>query len=320
MPSESRKSPSFRCAFTLVELLVVIAIIGLLVGLLLPAVQAAREAARRMQCKNNLKQIGLAIHMYHDSFNTLPPAGYENITRPTLKKPFAVGVSMFGLLLPNIEQPAIYALLQSETMDELTVTETKKIQTYLCPSSPKENYQQNSKTYWLTHYQPILGPDGIGPNGTPYKFVVGNGFGCSEGGYSLEGGLQIVRFLQRSNWVRIADLVDGTSNTLIVGELSWTDKGATDKVTWARATSAGTESKYSYAGGRNVRYPINKYGWDDLVGKCEQNNRSFGSHHSGGCNFLAADGHVRFESDSMEFSILQALATRAGGEVTSSSP
>ena len=305
-----------RVAFTLVELLVVIAIIGILVALLLPAVQMAREAARRMQCSNNLKQIGLAIHMYHDTYRCLPPAGYENVTGIVPGRPYAVGVSMGGLILDFIEQGNLSAELQKEVMFFPTITETKKVTTYICPSSPKSSIIDNGNIYFFTHYQPVLGPTGPNPNGGVFRSAPGNGIGCSHGEFSEEGALLIARYNRpRVDIIRLADILDGTTNTFLIGELSWTKRRAVDGSSWARATSSASASTYSYGGGRNLRYPINRMGLDDLEASCESNNRSFGSHHPGGCMFLFADGGARFVAETVEFKVLQASATRAGGEV-----
>jgi len=138
--------------FTLVELLVVIAIIGILIALLLPAVQAAREAARRMQCSNNLKQLGLAILNYESTFRYLPPGGWSRHARP-----FPDGASLHAIVLPYLEQVGLREQLAGVNLASLSNLETLRINTFRCPSSILLDYTDASGTYYFQHYPAVLG-------------------------------------------------------------------------------------------------------------------------------------------------------------------
>jgi prepilin-type N-terminal cleavage/methylation domain-containing protein len=186
-----------RRAFTLIELLVVIAIIAILIGLLLPAVQKIRTAAERMRCVNNLKQIGLALHSYHDQNGTLPPALYEPGT--TLKPMKYPWVSWLTRILPFIEQPAMYARMQTDSANQQNPWYPtphygldKVMQTYKCPSDPREYVAEQG--------------EGLSVAFTAYLGVNGRNLRTLDG------------VLYWDSQVRFLDITDGTSNTLMVGE------------------------------------------------------------------------------------------------------
>jgi prepilin-type N-terminal cleavage/methylation domain-containing protein len=213
MPRTTRLSR----AFTLVELLVVIAIIGVLVALLLPAVQAAREAARRLQCSNHLKQIGLAMHNYHDAMRTFPSGTIVSNT-----------LSWRVFILPQMEQQTLYerfsfdsGLWNGGTNNEgpnKLIHALNKIPGYLCPSAEREMAGNGSsrlsnptRETYVSHYYGVAGPVGTNPvTGNPYSHAATPG---GHGGFA-EGGI-----LYRNSSVSVGAVRDGTSKTLLVGEL-----------------------------------------------------------------------------------------------------
>src|SRR3954454_4417085 len=206
-----------RPAFTLVELLVVIAIIGVLVALLLPAVQAAREAARRMKCQNNLKQIGLALHNYHDSFGRFPAAYYR-------AWPTSVG-STFGtpgwgwgtMILPRLEQQGLYDALNVNTTQATGAATMKPLaqtplQMFRCPSDTGKPLNLNRASYATSNYIAVFGAlydqASIGQ-----PVVAGSVPSAGTGMFSANSG------------VRMAEVSDGLSNTVMIGEMCYGPNG-----------------------------------------------------------------------------------------------
>jgi prepilin-type N-terminal cleavage/methylation domain-containing protein/prepilin-type processing-associated H-X9-DG protein len=319
---------SRKRAFTLVELLVVIAIIGILIALLLPAVQAAREAARRTQCCNNVKQIGLAILQYENLFRRLPPAGYSN---GLSYRPFPNGRSVYSLVMPYMEQDYLDELMQDEQVHHADIMESEYINVppLLCPS---QQYVGNTtyrapETIYLQHYNPVVGPSGPDQwNGGNYSVEIAPSSPSREnmGGYSTAGAMPMLLWnsscTERTGvamLLRMADLVDGTSNTFLIGEMSW-DDGILWSY-WPRSTSNGSSGWGMSYCCRNLRYPLHAYGSSTASanGGNGINDISFGSNHPGGCHFLMADGSSHFLADDTQLKVLQALASRDGGEVVS---
>ncbi len=178
-------------AFTLVELLVVIAIIGILVSLLLPAVQAVREASRRMQCQNNLRQIGLALHNYHAAFRKLPPGGIE--VRPEV--PGGKQLAWSAFVLPFLEQSAAYVQVDFNYPFDHPVNEEAAaipIETYLCPSTPR--FSPLNRGRGATDYGGIYGERIVSTNYPPRGVMI------------------------HDKAIRFRDITDGTSRTLTVSE------------------------------------------------------------------------------------------------------
>lgn len=315
--SGCRRSLQALRGFTLVELLVVITIIAILIALLLPAVQAAREAARRAQCCNNLKQIGLGILNYESLYSHLPPAGYSNGRNP---QPYPNGISTYGLVLPYLEQIALEDVVKVNPIFNLTDFEKQRVPTFLCPSQPKEYYGDaaSSSRYYYQHYNPVLGASGTNLwFGGTYPVIIGYpGSGADCGGYATNGAMAMLVWddacLKRKGGVlRMADLMDGTSNIFLVGEMSW-DKGILVSY-WPRSTGGGGSWAFSYCC-RNLRYGIHAFDYATAVAAGQHNNVSFGSNHPGGCHFLAGDGSAHFLTENTELKLLQALATRSGEE------
>jgi prepilin-type N-terminal cleavage/methylation domain-containing protein len=310
--------PRPRSGFTLIELLVVIAIIGVLVALLLPAVQSAREAARRMQCTNNLKQFGIALHNYHDTHGRFPFGAIGRSTttgdyfvtgNQQYRQPFIVAI------LPYLEQGTLYATynvaFQFETLQNSTTRRTP-LATMTCPSDeqrffqrPNENPADAKGSYAVnwganTYFTP--GPGGQGPFWIAYGAT-------------------------------FAELTDGSSGTLAMSEIIqtrtphgtpadldrrgriWNDDSACYQVS-ARLTPNSRIPDY----GRCVNDPPNRAPCINSTSVAE--SREFymaaRSKHPGGVVGLMCDGSVRFFKDSVAQPIWRSISTRAGGEVVSS--
>jgi len=333
---------SFRKGFTLVELLVVIAIMGILVALVLPAVQAAREAARRIQCANNLKQIALAAHHYHDVMRSFPP-GILLSQYDANKKKYR-GTSLFVYLLPYIEQGGLYDQWDftdpnSNFLGEME-SRSARGPSLLCPSEPEsENPLHYSSRLTGQPMERYIKVTSYGGNAGTRSYHPDSGFLQADGIFFGAGPGSQPEPNQKP--VRLADVSDGTSSTLLFGERSRWDPNyntfAAQGWDWElryygnwcgtsrRALSHFTLSAYSpinyrlpfsYANRAIARPPANtaadfKYYIDLRV--C-----AFGSSHPGGANVALADGSVRFLSQTIPLMALRALSTRRGGEAVNS--
>lgn len=288
-PIVRRPSDTKRSGFTLVELLVVIAIIGVLVGLLLPAVQAAREAARRMSCSNNLKQIGLALHNYHGSFNKFPEGSrLSNFIGP------------LASVLPYLEQDNTYSQFDfSKSYSDPYNQEVaaQEIATYLCPSMPL----------------PRLVPDtSNGETGGPSSYLACEGTASYMTKNDGMFGLNWTSYGFNNPATGFRDVTDGTSNTLAFSETTY---DMADYLWRPPAASAG-QVKWGTARWV-VGYPVVSLGTSmkELNVHNAANNGGFQSMHPGGVHMLYVDGSVRFASEFMDRELLDALATRNGNEV-----
>jgi prepilin-type N-terminal cleavage/methylation domain-containing protein len=289
-----RRSRGCRTGFTVVELLVVIAIIGILVGLLLPAVQQAREAARRMQCSNNLHQISLAMHNYHDAHKAFPWASdWRNKY-----------YSAFTAALPFIEQKPLYVQYDGKlTVYDGANAEVIKqsIGTYLCPSMPL--------------------PRGV-PDPVCLESAAPSSYAVSVGSQSAWNPLDNGAFVkydgtlpasQRS--VRFSDMLDGASNTLAIGEL---DYGLQNYLFTGSNPCRGRLRGGTTAWG--IGYP--GYSFATTVGVFNSDRlvvgfnefQTFRSDHPGGAFFSMVDGSTRFFPTEIDPDVLDRLATRAGAE------
>jgi prepilin-type N-terminal cleavage/methylation domain-containing protein len=336
-----KRSDSFHRGFTLVELLVVIAIIGILIALLLPAVQAAREAARRSQCTNNLKQIGLALHNYHDTFNTFPRYGMP----PGPGTNYWWGYSVHLRILPFVEQRPLYESIKSvsqnfclssqdSTLPVRAVVIGARVDAYICPSSV---------AYADANYK--------GYCNYPVNSGAGIGWGNTDNGV-----------FQRARETAMRDITDGTSNTIMVGEqvtgdgnnsVFHADSDVVDAQTWPHPNKSTTEGPITQAQleqygqtclaagpaasghtstmGQSWTWPVYFYTVFNTLAppnwkypNCMQcDGCSAGdnpgvhparSKHPGGANHCMADASVRFISETIDLTTYQGLGSRNGGE------
>lgn len=303
-----------RHAFTLVELLVVIAIIGILIALLLPAVQAAREAARRSQCTNHLKQWGLALHNYHDTYKQFAtgtrdqdpngPAGNRIWTAGYHRKG-----SVLVKLLPFVEQNALYDQLdqRGDVVDQLAALGygPDEPPTVRCPSDDYENTSTGQ-----SNYAPSLGNQ-LMP-GRSCSAYPGNNFGTGPTGHgSTSTAGNISGCFSRYDWAaKFADIKDGTSNVILMGEIlpfcgdhhrgGWMNPNAL----WTATTGPiNFETCPGIGAGTGGTDGCNAYGnW--------QTSQGFKSYHPGGANFLFADGSVHFLPETIDYMTYQRLGDR----------
>jgi prepilin-type N-terminal cleavage/methylation domain-containing protein len=312
-----------RSAFTLVELLVVIAIIGVLVALLLPAVQAAREAANRMSCSNNLKQIGIGVHNYHDTNRSLPEAGSRPSTPTSLAPP---NFSWRVAILPFMEENALYDQANLSLPWNSAVVNASGVANstlgvidpglYLCPSSGRTNSISASpgetgvingatKTAFAAHYYGILGPVGVNPMTNPASNYPINPNPSGHGGFATSG--VICRAIDAEN--NIASILDGTSNTFLVGESSFGTSKTNVKNTSQRAWTRGCADN-ACASSKNLRSAINV----EVYTSANFNMVSMGSEHPGVALFLMGDGSVRSVSETVDMVTYLAAGSRDQGE------
>src|SRR5579875_140134 len=293
----------YRFGFTLIELLVVIAIIAVLIGLLLPAVQKVREAASRANCQNNLHQIGLALHNYHDSQGSFP-SGYlcsQPQANPDYTSP---GWGWAALLLPYIEQGNLarqinFALPIEDPSNFAARTMILKL--YVCSS--------DRSTGLFTIYD---------KSNTSLAQAATNSYAACHGvGVDLDEELDDFNgMFSRNSHIRIADVTDGTSNTIAIGE-----RGAFfTQAAWAGAVSFGTTRITPGAPVNNLNAiedaPTQALAHIDVetINDSRGDEEDFFTPHTGVAMFLFADGSVRSLNISLPLSILQAIATRDGGE------
>jgi prepilin-type N-terminal cleavage/methylation domain-containing protein len=274
------RKPTYRYGFTLVELLVVIAIIGILVGLLLPAVQAAREAARRMNCSNNMAQIGLATHHFEFSAEYLP-SGSINDTGPIRDEPIGKHIGWIVQILPFMEQTALYNSIDRAKgiydPSNLNAREAR-VATLLCPSSPfSETAQENGVKLGLTSYA-ACHHDREAPINTD-----------NDGVFYL------------NSRTKFSEITDGSSNTIFFGEKvsEHPDLG------WASGTRASLRNGGSFGQPPKVKLTPLPPGSLEVGG--------FSSFHGSGGNFVFGDGGVRFLGFSADPKVFQQLTNRHDG-------
>ena len=298
--------------FTLVELLVVIAIIAILIALLLPAVQAAREAARRTHCTNNFKQVGIALHNYHSALGRFPPSEvYVDWRCPDQaylgSGEFYNGGSWAGLILPYLEQSTVYdawdfsnVTTQNGIYDCVhNFVAQQRVAAYLCPSDPQDEYIR-----WGTNWCPDGKPkwDLYMTNMTAVadsQNTWSDPWACPR----LDG--DGVMFCLSG--VRVVEIFDGSSNTLITGEVTGGEPGSHIAHPWA------TKNQFDTALGINGPNTIPGDG-TFVYAAFSDGQKPLSSYHPGGCHFGFADGSSHFVSENIDAVVLAGLTTRQGGE------
>ncbi len=331
-----------RAGFTLVELLVVIAIIGVLVALLLPAVQAAREAARRSSCTNNLKQLAIACHNFHDTYASRLPPGAANDTAPFGTSATAQwGSSWMVHILPYIEQAPLYEKWQFHTHSGYTnanngaLVNNLTIKVFRCPSSAVPDFF-NSNGYAARKM--VVSYTGI--SGSAITTGAGTGTydqSCCNGSGSIAADNGVFHAGSKNG---LGSITDGTSNTFLIGEQSAHVRDANGKPVTAGYTAGVGNSGGLYGwtmgashpanGGQNgwgdgrhfnctaVRYKINHIGLGNAASSGTNNdvgaNFPLSSYHPAGVNMAVADGSVRFFSNNQDLTVIHAFATKSGGE------
>ncbi len=311
-----------RTGFTLIELLVVIAIIGVLIGLLLPAVQAAREAARRTQCTNNLKQHGLALTSYQDTLGSYPPTTLRRKADPYCDAcGYGALYTYRGMLLPFLEQKNLFDAInfsyeyspygvgdiQARPVNA-TVAGTL-VDVFVCPSDgPK-----------------LSDGGGYGAGSArvniPFSnYVASAGVTLKPGCVFPECGCDVANAIEGAMFtfdgVRNREILDGLSNTLLIGEVA--SARANWFVGWDRSVQrvarVGINGAWKNTQGTCFSYP-----GDNPPLSGPHSSLGFGSRHPGGANFLLCDGSVKFLKNTTDLNVLGALSTRAGNEVISGS-
>jgi prepilin-type N-terminal cleavage/methylation domain-containing protein/prepilin-type processing-associated H-X9-DG protein len=364
MISRSRRPIGRLSGFTLIELLVGISVISVLIALLLPAVQAAREAARRIQCVNNLKQLGIGLHNYHDAVNTFPPGyiDYQNNSNFTPDLDMGPGWGWAAMMLPYIDQQPLYNATNFNLGITSPSNSTAVVTTLSVFQCPSDGNQQPCILWDSSFSNPIarvahsnyVGGSGweecfMNATGNPQPFypnqsdpndfdndptdgIYGSGITCAFG----QAG---VGFFWRNSNTNVASVLDGLSNTVMVGERC----SAHSPTTWVGAIAGGrcpawmatspwttpyTPPSLCQNTGNGTAYDNADFGEALCLGHGNATHKPnsdapvwdpdvYWSFHPGGCNFLFGDGSVRFLKTGINPGTYQYIMTRAGGELIS---
>lgn len=307
-------------AFTLIELLVVIAIIAVLIALLLPAVQQAREAARRTQCKNNLKQLGLALHNYNDTHNKLPSNTVNPNRYGNPNDNCCAGSAGFMVhILPFIDQAPMYNAINMNSLDyPMAYTgspsyHTVSLPAFRCPSDTSPTQYNGNAT---SSYGPSTGPvvawsrAAADIGGTACGIYAGNTFGNGGDGNGFSGA-GLPGIAGRAGYsARFKEITDGLSNTIFMGEARsecsdhMQNGWASGNSSWLSTTAPINFNSCPGSSGVGCAHVTN---WETSMG--------FKSRHVGGAQFLMGDGTVRFISENIDYRTYQRLGGRNDGEV-----
>jgi prepilin-type N-terminal cleavage/methylation domain-containing protein/prepilin-type processing-associated H-X9-DG protein len=319
---------SRRTGFTLIELLVVIAIIAVLIALLLPAVQAAREAARRIQCSNNLKQMALALHSYQDQYGSFPVNSVRFQGDPyCISCGYGALYTFRALMLNQIEQGPLYNAINFSyiyspygegDVAAIPVNSTvavTRVAIYACPS---DRMGDAATTGYGAGRTGVLVPDASYMASSGTKIVQSVTWGGGGGPSTASDNGAMVEF----HAVKLAEIQDGTSNTLLLGEFGRSPRYV-GSANWFVAWD-GSVQRLAVAGiNRAYTAPLP---FADKIGPQDQPPFSgpqgypcFGSYHPGGANFAFCDGSVKFLKETTDQRVFGALGTRAGGDVASAS-
>lgn len=318
------RSQRSRIGFTLIELLVVIAIIAILIALLLPAVQQAREAARRSQCRNNLKQLGIALHNYHDVSKQFPinggigSGGYAWQAGTHRKGTWLVQ------LLPYLEQNNFFEQLDFTgdvvgQIDGDSSLRGQVLDVLVCPSDPGSKVGDSGRA--ISNYACSPGAQRTASNGGSCTTYPGNTFGTGSDAHSNNpNGSNISGvFAGRAAWsAKFSDISDGTSNTFAAGEVRQDCSAHMNTLGWfnshrgilSTAIPLNFPSCRSEPPGHNGSGMLDCNAWNNWA-----TEGGFKSAHPGGVHFLLCDGAVRFVSENIEYRNLQRLGDRRDGEV-----
>jgi len=289
-----------RPAFTLIELLVVIAIIALLIGLLLPAVQKVRSAGARLDCQNNLHQIGLACHAYHDANQALPPGYAATGAYPDT----APGWGWAAYLLPYLEQGNLYGQLNFNQPLQNSAAIQTVVKTYLCPADAPP------ATAFV-----VTGPTGnVVASAAPCSYAATVGQDAYEVDDPTGDGV-----FYRNSRTRLTDISDGTSQTVMIGDRAWTmTRGIWAGAPGGAITTPGARNPWQNATANAPALTLVHNNWINILSDSDGGLDDFSSNHPGGVNLLFADGSVHFlrdiTVDGPARRAFWAMGTRAAGD------
>ncbi len=303
--------------FTLIELLVVIAIIAILIALLLPAVQQAREAARRTQCKNNLKQIGLAFHNYHDIYNTFPP-GYVTLAANG-NTTSEVGAYSWGtLILPQLEQANAFQTLGGGNVplqvNAANAATRQILQTpqpaFRCPTDvgpALNNYVSAAPAANWYNMNITDGTNTISIATSNYVMATGTGVSTTPAANPTNRAASACAPMGvgfRNSKINFRDITDGTSNTILAGERAWKYGQVTVGAATVYGFSASINDQSSSANVKAAALACLGQGYNGInwsANNLIHQTRGFSSGHTGGAQFVLCDGSVRFISENIDY-------------------